>query len=516
MPKTTNLLLLLITCISFPIFAQDLAPCGTPIGKSPWLKAFQQRPQLYFKQQDTLLYIPITIHSVADDDGSGHFGTANLLDALCTLNADFAAANIQFYLAGEIQLINKSDFNEHETVVEGGQYMQQYDIANTVNTYFMRNGAGNCGYNLPWASIAVSKVCAVQNKTTWAHEVGHHFTLPHTFLGWEGGVTYDGSIPLDYDSPAPEFVLYNYTNFKETLLQDTLIIDTALVEKVDGSNCHIAADGFCDTPPDYLSLRWNCNRTGISDTRQTDPNNDKFRSDGSYIMSYANPGCTSQFSSEQIAAMRAYILEERADLLMEEPPANLPITEQTNLIAPINEEAVAINTIELNWQPVENATQYIVDVSTRASFPSGLTNTYETDQTSVFPTGLRLNRTYNWRVRPYNFSATCANYSEVETFKVVEETTAVLSVDGIQSMTIYPSLLESGTPLILSLEMTQSISGQVSVIDLNGKELYKQAITYPTGIHELSISTKGFAAGLYLVGLETQKGQIFNKIIVQK
>ena len=515
MPKTTNLLLLLILCMSFPVFAQDLAPCGTPTGKSTWLAAFQQRPKLYFKQQDTLLHIPVTIHSVADDDGSGHFGTTNLLDALCSLNADFAAANIQFYLAGDIQLINKSDFNEHETVVEGGKYMQQYDIANTVNTYFMRNGAGNCGYNLPWASIAVSKFCATQNKTTWAHEVGHHFTLPHTFLGWEGGVTYDGSIPLDYEVSAPEFVLYNYTNFKETLLQDTLIIDTAYVEKIDGSNCEIAADGFCDTPPDYLSIRWNCDRTGISSTRQTDPSGEKFRSDGSYIMSYANPGCTSQFSLEQIAAMRTYILEERGDLLTQ-PPTDLPITDNAILTAPINEEPVAINTIELSWLPVENATRYIVDVSSRSSFPGGLTSTYETDQTSVFPTGLRLNRTYNWRVRPYNFSDACTSYSEVATFRVVEETTAIPSIDGVQEIHIYPSSLQSGTPLTLSLAITKPIAGQISLIDLSGKKLYTQPIKYTTGTHELQINTKGLAAGLYLVGLETQKGRFFKKIIVQK
>jgi len=503
-------------CISVPTFAQDLAPCGTPAVKSTWLTAFQQRPKQYFKQQDSILYIPMTIHSVADDDGSGHFGTTNLLDALCSLNADFAAADIQFYLAGDIRLINNSAFNEHETVIEGGQYMQQYDVANTVNTYFIRNGAGSCGYNLPWASIAVSKFCAVGDKTTWAHEIGHYFTLPHTFLGWEGGVTYDWSIPLDYDTPAPAFVLYNYTSFKETLLQDTLIIDTAYVEKVDGSNCNIAADGFCDTPPDYLSLRWTCNRTGISNTPQTDPDGEKFRSDGSFIMSYADPGCTSQFSLEQIAAMRAYIVEQRTDLLIQFPPLDLPITENTILTAPINEEAVAINTIELSWLPVENATRYIVDVSTRSSFPGGLTSTYETDQTSVFPTGLRLNRTYNWQVRPYNFSSTCTDYSEVATFNVVEETTSLASVAGVQAMNVYPSSLKVGASLTLSLETTKAIAGQISLIDLSGKNLFSQQVKYSIGIHEVGIATKGLAAGLYLVGLETHTGLVFKKIIVQE
>lgn len=513
--RITNLLFLLLICICYPAFTQEVAPCGTPAIKSAWLTAFQQRPKQYFKQQDSVLQVPISIHSVADNDGNGHFGTTKLLDALCALNADFEATNIQFYLAQDIQLINNSAFIEHETVVDGGQLMQQYDIPNTVNTYFVRNAAGNCGYNLPWASIAVSKICAGENKTTWAHEIGHHFTLPHTFLGWEGGIAHDGSIPVDYEVPAPAFVLYDYTNFKDNLLVDTLIIDTALVEKIDGSNCHLAADGFCDTPPDYLSIRWNCDRTGISSTRQTDPNNEKFRSDGSFIMSYADPDCTSQFSPSQIAAMRAYLLEERTDLFLEQPPLNQSITEKTILTSPINEEAVAINNINLSWLPVANATHYIVDVSSRSSFPAGLTSTYETTQTSIFPTGLRLNRTYNWRVRPYNPSYTCAAYTETASFNVVEATTSIPTIDGVETMTIYPSILPIGKPLILSLTTTKSITGQLRLMDLTGKIIHHQEVQYTKGSQEVTVETTKLTAGLYIIGLQTTKGQIVKKIVVQ-
>mgnify|MGYP000043822657 FL=1 len=83
-----------------------------------------------------------------------------------------------------------------------------------------------------------------------------------------------------FSEPAPETVLYNYTLFKDSLILDTLIIDTAYVEKVDGSNCEYAADGFCDTPPDYLAYRWTCNQsTGTSFGTMLDPNGESFKSD---------------------------------------------------------------------------------------------------------------------------------------------------------------------------------------------------------------------------------------------
>ena len=76
------------------------------------------------------------------------------------------------------------------------------------------------------------------------------------------------------------------------------------VERVDGVNCDIAGDGFCDTPADYLNYRWNCNNQGLSNVTQTDPLGEKLKSDGSLIMSYSSDVCSYRFSEEQIAAMQ--------------------------------------------------------------------------------------------------------------------------------------------------------------------------------------------------------------------
>ena len=114
--------------------------------------------------------------------------------------------------------------------------------------------------------------------------MGHNLSIQHPFLGWEGNT-------FDYSLPTPTEVYYDYTYFQDTLILDTLIIDTAFVELMDGSNCTFAADGFCDTPPDYLSNRWQCKPDSQSIILQKDPNGVDFYSDGINFMSYAFNVC---------------------------------------------------------------------------------------------------------------------------------------------------------------------------------------------------------------------------------
>jgi len=247
--------------------AQDVTSfCATPPEKSEWLKAYQRSPEAYAVRSDEQQFIPLTIHLVGTDEGSGFFTGAQLADALCTLNEDFLPTNLQFFIAGDIRYISNSTYYEH-TFGEGFQMMVNNNVPNTVNCYFVQDPAGACGYFSPGAdAVAMRKSCSNANDHTWAHELGHFFSLPHTFVGWEG---------TDYDptEDTPEF------------------INGRRVERVDGTFCNDAADGFCDTPPDYISYRWPCSSQGLSNVQQRDPADSTFRSDGTLFMSYASDGC---------------------------------------------------------------------------------------------------------------------------------------------------------------------------------------------------------------------------------
>ncbi|MCO6477988.1 MAG: hypothetical protein J5I94_15255, partial [Phaeodactylibacter sp.] len=212
--------------------------CGTPAYKSEWLQRYQQNPQVVNRSMMPTLYVPITIHLVGRNDGTGHLPADRLLNAFCRLNEDFEQAAIQFYIKGNIRYINNSNYYEHDFGA-GAQMMDANNVPNTVNCYFVGDPAGNCGYYHPTQDgVAINRSCLGANDHTWAHEVGHYLDLPHTFYGWEGA-TYD------YNSPTPSSIGGSFFSVP--------------VERVNGSNCRTASDGFCDTPPDYLSGLWGCN-----------------------------------------------------------------------------------------------------------------------------------------------------------------------------------------------------------------------------------------------------------------
>ena len=87
--------------------------------------------------------------------------------------------------------IGKTSWNNHPDYSDGEDMMHQNNFSNRINCYLVANPAGNCGYyTYSGDAIALSKNCISPSQHTWAHELGHYFSLPHTFFGWEG-LTYD-------------------------------------------------------------------------------------------------------------------------------------------------------------------------------------------------------------------------------------------------------------------------------------------------------------------------------------
>ncbi|NJN77488.1 MAG: hypothetical protein HC803_03465 [Saprospiraceae bacterium] len=359
-------------------------PCGTAPVKSEWLKRYQANPAAFdqYSRNQNTLYAGMTLHVVGSDAGVGYISFNDLMEGFCDLNTDMAQADIQFFIQGDILFIDSSGWNNHATVIQGAEMMFANNVPNTLNCYVVADPAGNAGYNLPYAGIALTKSGASGGGHVWSHEVGHNLSIQHPFLGWEGK-TYN------YGNPTPTTVTYDYTYFKDTLIVDTLIIDTAFVELTDGSNCTFAADGFCDTSPDYLSSGgWQCNAQGLSNTLQKDPNGVDFRSDATNIMAYSSDACVVSISPQQIAAMRAYLQTERSAYLFNQNPMRDTITATANMLNPIAGQIEQYDYVELEWESVPNATHYVVQVSRLNSF-SFIEYNALTSDTSLIVTNLQ-------------------------------------------------------------------------------------------------------------------------------
>ncbi|MBU6342907.1 MAG: zinc-dependent metalloprotease [Bacteroidetes bacterium] len=499
--------LLFLFCLPIALCAQntpskmDFAPCGTPPGISYWLQNYSQNTPFVADRNADTLYVGIQIHLLANDNGNGRFTTERLLDAFCRLNSDFEPANIHFFFKDSWNKINKTAWYDHQTIPEGINMMLSSNYPDVLNAYFVQNPAGNCGYNLPYGGVAINHTCANPNDHTWTHEVGHALSLPHPFIGWEGK-TYSAS------SPTPLSLTYDYTYFHDTL--ETTVpapLDTALVEFVDGSNCQVAADLFCDTKPDYLSYRWNCNSQNNSSFLLKDPIGAEFAVDGTLYMSYSADECQNRFSEAQMAAMRANLLSEKLAWLSNKP-ATPALATTTQLSFPPDQATLGVNQTELHWSKVPNAQFYHVLGSRISSFALRDIDVITTD-TSLLTPPLALNRKYYWKVRPFNNYSTCAPYSPVWIFTTGATSAETTANPGM--FTIYPTLLTPGALLTIQLKETQNESIQALLYNSLGVLQAQETIRIEQGLAYLHVPT--LENGVFVLVLH-HNNQVYSQRLV--
>ncbi len=504
--------ILVAVMISISSYAQKehLSPCGAPAAKSYWLKNYQKNPDSYDKRSNEVLWVPMAVTIVGTNNGDNNIRLDALMEAFCTLNNDFSDSDIQFYMGTPVKYLKSTEYSDHESVIQGAEMMFAHNEPNMINTYVVENPAGNCGYNLPYAGIAMAINCMQPEDHTWAHEVGHNLSLPHPFLGWEGGVSHDGSVSHSFGDPAPDRVTYDYTYFRDTLILDTLIIDTAFVERMDGSNCDFAADGFCDTPPDYLAIRWPCNETTLESTQtQMDPNGEVFRSDATLIMSYASDNCSSRFSPEQIAAMRANLIDEKSNYLGNDAPISNTSDEEVDVIVPDFLEEVYYRDVYLEWEEVENASLYMIQVTRLPSFAGTVFDTIINTSFVTIPEMKFQDHKHYFRVIAFNEYNFCNEFVASGAFETTDIETSIEEED-LASLEVRPTLLNGGEPL--SIRNDNGTSIDVNITNLLGESVYQNK----TSDKSLSIQTEYWESGVYLVTFRKGSAVITKKIALTK
>jgi|GEM_PF-1014194 len=467
-----------------PIQAQDtLLPCGTPNWYDAWRVRYLLEPaRFHTSAKDTPYLLPIQLYLIHASEVSPHrsYSTSVILDALCQLNEDFKPTGIRFYLYDSIRTVASDAWTDHEDILSGILFMQRHQTDGVINCYIVKGAAGTCGYNIPYAGITLNYSCLGKGQHTWTHEIGHHLSLPHTFLGWEGKEYHP-------DSPTPQKVVYDYTLFKDSLITDTVIYDTAEVELVDRSNCHRAADGFCDTPPDYLSYRWECDDSARSTFALQDFKGQRFYADGSLYMSYALDECQSRFSYEQTALMWATIQHKRSYLLRHSTPTPRPIEEEPMLLAPLGNVLLDEDgSVAFRWSAVDHAEWYVVEVAINRSF-SRLRHRIVTPDTSIaLPIGS--SRKHWWRVTAFNRTHFCVRRTPPQSFIPIST-----------SRTVLPSYSMKWwyTDGYLHMSASTGQSLWLQLLTTHGKVLFQKQYFIPEGMHRVPIPP--IVPGLYIL-----------------
>jgi hypothetical protein len=473
--------------------------CGYT-GSSDWLDWYQRHTGIFNPTErgdsdTTWLYVPMTVHIVGNNNGGGYAPLDIVLNSICEMNEAYAPAYIRFYLMPNdaVRYHNNSSWHVHDW--NGGYNMINSvipGIKDRLNAFVVSDPAGNCGY--AWYDAIVLKTgCSGVGNTTWAHEAGHHFSLPHTFVGWEG-------FTWNYAQPAPTKV-----NSRD-------------VEKTDGTNCYTGGDRFCDTEPDYLNDRWQCNGNQRSSTLQHDPNGVAFQSDGSLIMSYANDACASRFSDEQIAAVRANLHSEHIQYLqVTSPQPELDDNDQVVLASPVDSsESVQYNHIELKWNKLPGARYYTVEISRSPSFaPLYYSETLVDSNHILVNKPMPNNWTLFWRVRAYSDWDVCQPYdnAQIGSFRT-QNLSATNDLERSTVITLTPNPVVSGIPALLRIDSEQTMDLAVTLCDAAGRVCYQQRYRVFAGDNQFEVPTTHLSAGMYSVMLQNEKGATVKRLAV--
>lgn len=477
--------------------------CGTDILRSDWMTKYQAGEIAPVGKSNDILYVPARFIIVGRNDGSGHVNPVILLRSFEGLNYDYEDMNIQFYIK-EIDYLNRSSYYDYTDFSVGNQMMSRNNNRNVINNYIVANPADNCGYYTPSLdALALSTGCiGAAGDRTWGHEMGHLFNLDHTFYGWESEETI-ASIELTARPPAT--VRYRGVDVP--------------VERTDGSNCEDAADGFCDTAPDYLMQRWQCNGAREYRDSLTDPDSIRFAVPGINIMSYSLDACIEGFSEEQKTATQTNLAARQ---IADNSGAGKVAAngDDMNLLLPVNNATLeASDFVELVWNSVPNADYYIVQVNTSTNFNGAVLRSFiVSDTTATIADGLSPNTRYFWRVRPFNRYVVDSDFGDQKfRFKNGEFPTATIDAALNAAISVAPNPVSGGQELrIDGRDLGQAGSMTYELIDAAGRVLLSREnlnVNAAAGFSE-RIQTAGMPAGVYFLRIRLNEKLVTRRVVV--
>lgn len=525
MKKLSAILTLSLFAISFVWGQQTSVVCGTSFEEQAKYTArtkanVEKAESGAVSERGAIQYVPIHFHLVGDANGEGKHKERFILDQLCDLNEAYAPMDIRFYLRphSTYGLFDKSINNNNVYENQSNAFLMNNRRHNyALNVYVVNNaGSGNGGTSEAAAYYTHANDWIVAEKTyingnsggdaVLPHEVGHFFSLRHTFYGYENN-------PFDGVND-PTWPIAPVTGPAASIGFD------APTERVNGSNCSTAADLICDTPPDYnfgqSDPEQNCvyNNLGAKDplgVPVTDPMENNYMS---YFFQCASHVFTTM---QQNAVLADRETADRNYLDNNFAPASTEINTPTDLlVGPINDEVTTYyDDVLLQWNAVPGATYYLLEIDILNSYGTNKYQGFILTETSKLLTNLDGNRKYFWRVRPFNEYVTCAAARQ-STFKT-PLTSGVKEIEALSAWQIAPNPSSADSPVRLFVNVTDDVEAMVNVFDATGRQVRSLGSqVFSAGETTLELPTEGLSNGLYFVTIENAEGRSVRKLSIQR
>jgi hypothetical protein len=479
-------------------FAQSQGECGVSYEDGLLIREqmFRNRAEVSLQTVRTLqqsrfvIHIPLVIHLVGNSNGQGHVTVQNVLSMVCRLNNDFADQNLRFYIKDSLRFV-KDDIifaDAYDSVAID----RMIALKDTTALNIFTNGSAGGGvagyYSRRGDFVFMLNAYANGNSPTITHELGHFFTLPHTFFGWEN---------------INARQLYSSTAAPDSIGNDWRRREVEFVDR-NGSlaNCYSSADGFCDTDADYISQRAQCPLSGTA----LDPSGTPISPNTTLYMSYFFDACVNNFTTEQKTAIMSSVVN-RNWLFFAAP--NTDSLDWSALVhtSPADMSTVLLNNnlrLEWNAEQVGPAQSYIVIIE-RILFGTPVAVVYNSIVNDTFaevPANLFLNAaSYRWQVMPYSNGFTCAGFSQPTQFNV-ELASSVESYAKEQvELNLSPNPVK-GNSLNVFFKINNPSEISFRIISSDGRLLMKEPfVPTASGEHFRSIDVSSLPSGLYHIQL---------------
>ncbi|MDF1696242.1 MAG: T9SS type A sorting domain-containing protein [Saprospiraceae bacterium] len=473
-------------------------------GMIKFIEHLNKNPHLKTRSVDPI-YVPIKFHITSLNDGTGGVKASKVLDQMSVLIDAYKELGIYLY----IQDAEPNYISSTSIYLNPGTFVNT--IINNkdndaVDVFICQNaqtdnGVGTVlGFYSPFGDYVVMRNQDINGATaSLAHELGHLFDLPHTFQGWENVHAFYG------------WTAWNAAQFNGMWNSPYIYgSNTILAEVMNQSNCDIAGDRICDTPPDYnfgfgiSGCAWN--------QTLNDVNGDLIDPMENNIMGYFI-GCDDYvFTQGQVDVMVAnYNSSARDHLDRDYVPDTTVVTPNHELTVPASAEKLEYYTdIQLSWTEAEGASNYLVSID------SGTGDFYEffTTETQIVIEELLPNTFYFWNVKAFNEGYTSAPDKSSFFTTGTEINTSIKESELIQNVNVFPNPSSVGQAINVSLSMEETTSVSMSVIDITGKLIQTNTQNLDQGINNLRIDAN-LDSGVYILKLDTNEGSIHKKIVVQ-
>lgn len=469
------------------------------------------------------MYVPVHYVLIGDSESEEVAKTNNVLDLLTSVNADFEAHGIQFFLkarGGATQPWDVLIDDELNNDPRGNRVRLRDERVDDAITVFVPENASPVGeeslgvtlgyYDSQYDYLVFRRAEVAKDASTASHEFGHYFGLPHTFFGWDltswNGLTTTGDEAIS--SPVDTAIAPFYGARVE------------LVTRGPDANCAEAGDLFCDTPADYnlgfSTPEGQCEYRGSV----ADANGETLEPDAHNFMGYFQDCNPYVFSDEQAAAMLADLNSgDREFLLGQQPISTTPITEEIVYLQPLPEDTVSTfgDMLTIEWEPVSGALYYAVEVDFRRDFRRATEVILPAEQTSYEALNLSSDRRYYYRVRAFS-DASFGQRGETMTITTGERLSGLVqsAPEEASRLTVVPNPAPAGTGFGIRIEGQPLGEAIVSVQDLTGRRLSRERIDLiaPGSLVSLP-STNSLTAGTYVLTVSTPTGVTSRKIVVE-